>query len=56
MDAAISAAIEAGAVVLDVWRARGGTYNAALMADDVHPTHAGYQDMAGLIHRALGSP
>lgn len=56
VDAAISAAHEAGAAVLDLWRARGGTYNAALMSDDVHSTHAGYQDAAGLIYRALGSP
>lgn len=56
VDAAISAATEAGAVVLDVWRARGGTYNAALMSDDVHSTYAGYQDVAALTYRALGSP
>ena len=56
VDAAMSAAQEAGAEVLDVWRARGGKYSAALMADNVHPTWAGYQDVAALTYRALGSP
>jgi lysophospholipase L1-like esterase len=56
VDAAIAAARQAGAGVVDVWRARGGTYNPALMTDDLHPNWLGYQDVAAVTYGALGSP